>query len=214
MGLIWVKAAMGDETASPMLETSSSPEALLATDPDRILSHAIVTMRRDRASLDAVLEQLPVPIYVTDAAGTVIAFNRACVDFAGRTPIPGQDRWCVTWRLYDQDGRPLPHDRCPMALAIQERRPVRGVVAVAERPDGSRVLFQPYPTPILDGNGTLIGAINLLIDVTDRRQAKALLAQAQRCRRLAQSIMDQPTIETLLLMADEYEQKADSLGGC
>lgn len=204
---------MGDLLASPTLEVSPAPAASMPADPDEILSLAILTMRQDRASLATVLEQLSVPIYVTDTDGFVIAFNRACVDFAGRTPIPGQDKWCVTWRLYDEKGAPLAHDCCPMAVAIQQRRPVRGVVAVAERPDGKRVLFMPYPTPIFDGEGVLIGAVNLLIDVTDKRQADALQAQAQRCRRLAQSIMDQRTIDTLLLMANEYEEKAGTLSG-
>jgi PAS domain S-box-containing protein len=204
---------MGDVITSPMLEVSPAPAACLPADPDEILSLAILTMREDRESLAAILEQLTVPIYVTDTDGVVIAFNRACIDFAGRTPIPGEDKWCVTWRLYDEKGSPLAHDCCPMAVAIQQRRPVRGVVAVAERPDGKRVLFMPYPTPIFDGEGVLIGAINLLIDVTDKRQADALRAQAQRCRRLAQSIMDQRTIDTLLLMANEYEDKAGTLSG-
>jgi len=52
-----------------------------------------------------------------------------------------------------------------MAVAILERRPVRGISAVAERPDGSRVNFMPYPTPIFDTAGHLLGAVNMLIDV-------------------------------------------------
>ncbi len=165
----------------------------------------------DDGSLAEQLEKFPVPIYLTDANGWVTFFNRACVDFAGRTPLPGQDRWCVTWRLHDQDGSPLPHSECPMAVAIKEKRQVRGAVAFAERPDGTRVLFAPHPTPILDRNGALVGAINILIDVTDRRQAALLSAQAIRCRRLAQSVTDQSTVATLLQMAAEYDQKAQTL---
>ena len=61
-----------------------------------------------------------------------------------------------------------------MAVAIREARPIRGVMAVAERPDGTRSLFTPYPTPIVDADGKVVGAVNLLIDVTDERQACAL----------------------------------------
>lgn len=43
-----------------------------------------------------VLDQLPVPIYTTDADGAVTYWNRACVDFAGREPQLGHDRWCVS----------------------------------------------------------------------------------------------------------------------
>ena len=164
----------------------------------------------DRALQDAI-ETLPAPIYLTDADCWVTFFNRACVDFAGRTPVAGQDRWCVTWRLYTEKGAPLPHDCCPMAMAIREQREIRGVVAFAERPDGSRVMFTPYPTLIRDNSGRLVGAVNLLIDVTDERQSASLKAQAQRCRRLAQSVTDSRTVSTLLGMATEYEDKARAL---
>ena len=48
---------------------------------------------------------------------------------------------------------------------------MRGVEAIAERPDGTRVRLLPYPTPLRDGAGRLVGAINLLTDVTEREEA-------------------------------------------
>lgn len=161
--------------------------------------------------LQEALETLHAPIYVTDADGWVTYYNEACIHFAGRTPVAGQDRWCVTWRLYSEDGVPLPHHECPMAVAIKEQREVRGIIALAERPDGSRVMFTPYPTPLHDESGRLIGAVNMLIDITDERQAASLKAQALRCRRLAQSVSDSRTVDTLLGMAADYELKAREL---
>ena len=117
----------------------------------------------------------------------------------------------MTWKLYSEDGTFLPHDECPMAVAVKEKREVRGAVALAERPDGTRVMFTPYPTPLLDENGELCGAVNILIDVTDHRQAGALRAQALRCRRLALSLTDRQAARTLLLMAGEYDEKARAL---
>jgi PAS domain S-box-containing protein len=84
----------------------------------------------------------------------------------------GQDRWCVTWRLYWPDGTWLPHDQCPMAIALKENRPVRGVEAVAERPDGTRIAFMPFPTPLHDTSGVLVGGVNMLLDITQRQRAK------------------------------------------
>jgi PAS domain S-box-containing protein len=178
--------------------------------PEEIAS-AIAVGPREGKGLQALLDAQPMPIYLTDAEGWVTAFNRACVDFAGRKPVAGQDRWCVTWRLHTEGGAYLPHEECPMAVAIRERRKVRGAVAVAERPDGTRVLFTPYPTPMFDEAGEVTGAVNILLDLTDRRQASALKAQAQRCRRLAQSVTDSQTVATLEAMAVEYDEKARSL---
>ena len=118
-----------------------------------------------------LLQALPAAIYTTDANGRITFFNRACIEFAGRTPRIG-DMWCVTWKLFCPDGTPLRHEDCPMAIALKENRPVRDVEAVAERPDGSRICFMPYPTPLRDETGKLIGAVNMLVDITSRKQAE------------------------------------------
>lgn len=128
-------------------------------------------IRRSEKHMRDLLEALPAAVYTTDAAGRITFYNKAAVEMAGRTPLPGQE-WCLTWRLHTPDGAPLPHDQCPMALALKEDRAVRGAEAVAERPDGTRVPFIPYPTPLHDANGKLIGAINMLVDITDRKQAE------------------------------------------
>src|SRR5205823_10215054 len=111
-------------------------------------------------------------IYTTDAEGKITYFNEAAVDLAGRAPILGSDEWCVTWKLYNPDGTPLPHHQCPMAIALREGRPIRNAEAVAERPDGSRIPFIPFPTPLRDAAGNVVGAINMLVDISERRQAE------------------------------------------
>lgn len=185
-------------------------QALLARS-DQMLRSALDALKEGEAALHAALQALPAPIYMTDADGVVTFFNSHCIGFAGRQPAVGKDRWCVTWKLFTEDGAFLPHDRCPMAVTIGERRPIRGVTAVAERPDGTRVTFTPFPTPILDSAGALIGAVNLLLDVTEVRQIEDLQAQAARCRRLAVGVNDARTTEILLKMAADCEARAAAL---
>jgi PAS domain S-box-containing protein len=122
--------------------------------------------------LQDLLAAIPAAIYTTDVDGKITYFNEAAVEFSGRTPTLGHDEWCVSWKLFWPDGTPLPHDQCPMAIALKEGRPVRGAEAVAERPDGTRVPFIPFPTPLRDGSGKVVGAINMLVDLSERRQAE------------------------------------------
>ncbi|EJC83237.1 PAS domain S-box [Rhizobium leguminosarum bv. trifolii WSM2297] len=129
-------------------------------------------IRASEQHMRDLLEALPAAVYTTDATGRITFYNKAAVEMSGRTPQAG-DMWCVTWRLFNLDGTPLPHDQCPMAVALKEDRPVRGAEAIAERPDGSRVPFIPYPTPLHDANGHLVGAINMLVDITERKQAES-----------------------------------------
>jgi PAS domain S-box-containing protein len=118
-----------------------------------------------------LLEALPVAIYTTDADGRITFYNRAAAELWGHHPELGSSWWCGSWRIYWPDGRPLPHNECPLAIALKEGREVRDVEAIVERPDGTRVRFRPYPTPLRDPSGRLVGAINLLMDVTERHDA-------------------------------------------
>lgn len=176
-----------------------------------ILDTAVTAVSGDRGGFADLLDQLPAAIYVTDTEGTITYYNRACVELAGRTPEQG-DKWCVTWKLYTPAGDSLPHDRCPMAVAIREQRAVRDVEAVAERPDGSRFSFVPYPTPLFDAGGNLSGAVNLLLELSVKHKPSYLSSQAEKCRRLACTSSDPTLVETLSLMAAKYDEQALRLG--
>lgn len=120
-----------------------------------------------------LIEALPAAIYTTDAQGRITYYNQAAADMWGQRPTLGQSEWCGSWKLYWPDGTPLAHDECPMAIALREKRPIRGMEAIAERPDGTRIPFIPYPTPLFDADGNLIGAVNMLVDITERKRAEA-----------------------------------------
>jgi PAS domain S-box-containing protein len=122
-------------------------------------------MTTDKSLLDA----LPVAIYTTDAEGRITYYNSAAVELWGAAPEPNA-HWCGSWKLYHSDGAPLPHDECPMAIALKEKRAVRGLEAVLERPDGERIPFRPYPTPLFDETGALRGAVNMLVDLRESRR--------------------------------------------
>jgi PAS domain S-box-containing protein len=155
--------------------------------------HATVRPRRRNSSEDGdgyyrkVLDGLPAAIYTTDALGQITYYNEAAAKLWGHWPEIGNSEWCGSWKLFWPDGRALPHGECPMALAIKEKRQIRGMEAVAERPDGSRVPFIPYPTPLFDADGRLIGAVNMLVDISDRKQAEEA---AQRLAAIVESSDD------------------------
>jgi len=129
-------------------------------------------LREGEQRFQAMLQALPTAIYTTDAGGKITFYNRAAAELAGREPVLGVDDWCVSSRLYHPDGSPLPLDQRPMAIALKEQRPVRGAEFIAERPDGSRARLVPYPTPLFDQDGRLTGAINMLVDITERHAAE------------------------------------------
>lgn len=136
-------------------------------------------LRKQEWQSRELLDALPAAVYTTDAAGRITYFNRAAAELAGREPTLGSDEWCVTWRLFWLDGRSMSHDQCPMAVALKEHRPVRGEEAIAERPDGTRVPFIPYPMPLHDMSGVLVGAVNMLVDISERKAFEESLHQGE-----------------------------------
>jgi two-component sensor histidine kinase len=160
-----------------------------------------------------LLNALPTAIYTTDAEGRITFYNEAAVEFAGRRPALGEE-WCVTWRLYNLDGTPLPHAQCPMAIALREGKPNRGAEAIAERPDGARRTFTPYPTPLFDAEGKLVGAVNMLVDITERKAAEdrqRLLANEVNHR--ANNILAVVQSMVRLSRSETVEEFRDTLNG-
>ncbi len=137
-------------------------------------------LRATDAQLQMMIDALPAAIYATDADGYLTHFNPATVELSGRMPQPGVDRWCTTWKLFNADGTPLPHDECPMAVAVTQGRIVRGQQIIAERPNGERTWVTPYPTPLRNAAGEIVGAINMLVDITDAKRAEDELGAAKR----------------------------------
>jgi PAS domain S-box-containing protein len=161
-------------TVSPMRDRTG--RIIGASKIARDISERIVAQRKLRENeqhLQDLMEAIPAAIYTTDAQGRITYFNQAAVELAGRTPTLGSDEWCVTWKLYWPDGTPLPHDQCPMAVALKEGRAIRNAEAIAERPDGTRIPFIPFPTPLRNADGKVVGAINMLVDISERRQAES-----------------------------------------
>ncbi|MGE0233682.1 MAG: PAS domain S-box protein, partial [Flavobacteriaceae bacterium] len=150
----------------------ANPEATL-----QLLQRAASSIDAAEEKVRDVLDALPAAIYRTDAGGVLTYYNEAAVSLWGYRPEIGKAEWCGSWKLFRIDGTPLPHDECPMAVALKTGRAIRGIEAIAERPDGSRVRFLPYPTPLYDAAGKPKGAVNMLVDLTDRDRDRQGLSQ-------------------------------------
>jgi PAS domain S-box-containing protein len=153
---------------------------------------------------------LPAAVYTTDAQGRLTHFNQACVELSGRVPKLGTDKWCVSWKLHYPDGRRMPHDECPMAIALKRGRVVHGTEAIAERPDGSRIWFAPYPTPLRDARGRVVGGINMLVDITERKRAEIA---AMRLAAVVRSSHDAIAAKDLNGIITDWNQSAERIFG-
>jgi PAS domain S-box-containing protein len=139
------------------------------SDNVEVLHAAVEAFLKREITYRDILEDLPIAIYTTDLEGRITYYNRACVDLAGRRPVLGHDRWSVAWKLFTAEGVPLPHSESPTALTLRERRAIRGMELIAERPDGTRCNICPHPTPLCDPAGDCLGAVTMLVDITEQK---------------------------------------------
>jgi PAS domain S-box-containing protein len=139
-------------------------------------------LRQSERRYRTLIEDMGVAAYTTDADGYITMYNEAAAELWGRHPALGVERWCGSWEIYTVEGERLPHEDCPMGLALREKRAIRGREIVAVRPDGTRGTIMPHPTPLFDDAGNLVGAINVLVDISEQKHTQDALREALRAK--------------------------------
>src|ERR1700737_4066428 len=81
-------------------------------------------------------------------------------------------------QAFSKDGTPIAHHKCGRALPLRGPQQYNGQEIIVERPDGVRVTTLAHANPFIDGEGGLLGAVNVLIDISARKQAEEALREA------------------------------------
>lgn len=134
------------------------------------------------ARLRAVFDALAAPLLVVDHAGRIVDANAAGRDYLGVGPgeeLPSMQEYLTSHRMFAADGAEiLPADR-PLARSlsgeIAHNREVRIV-----KPDGSEMWALVCGAPVRARDGSIIGGLLTVNDVTERHQARKRLEEAYR----------------------------------
>ncbi|HKE41130.1 MAG TPA: PAS domain S-box protein [Casimicrobiaceae bacterium] len=142
--------------------------------------HVVSSDPRGEFRFRQLLERLPAGAYTCDPEGLITYFNPQAVEIWGRAPKLNHpdDRFCGSFKFFASDGAAVRHDQCWMALALKDRREHNGKEIIIERPDGRRVTALAHASPFLDEDGRLLGAVNVLVDITERKRTEQALRDA------------------------------------
>ena len=145
-------------------------------------THATTARPAIASQLHRVLEEIPAAAYTCDAEGRITYYNRRASNVWGRQPTLNDpvDRYCGAFRLFTADGAPLAHDRCLMALALRDQLALDEQEIIVERPDGSRITVLANVNLLRDESGVVTGAVNILVDINDRKRAEEGISEARQ----------------------------------
>jgi len=159
------------------------------------------TIRESEQKYRRLMSGLPIAIYTCNKEGYIQLYNDAAAKLWGRNPELGKEMWCGSWKIFATDGSLMPLDECPMAVALKEDRIIHTELIV-ERQDGSRCSIIPYPQTIHDAHGEIIGAINTLVDITERVKTKKAM---QKNVEMMNELYMNATAFVCILRGKEYE---------
>ena len=139
-------------------------------------------LRQSETRLREMLDGLPVAAWTCDAAGLITYFNQSARELWGRSPqlLDSQERFCGTWKCLHPDNIPLVTEPCLVASAVSRNCQLQSGEFILERPDGSCRTVLLHSSPLGNSLGQPGGAVNVLVDITERRRMEMELRRSEK----------------------------------
>jgi len=131
----------------------------------------------DPEVLNAVLDSLPMGVYLVDRQGKILLWNSAAERITGylRQNLMGQFANAGFLTYTDTEDKPVDADHSPLSSALREGKPAGSLVNLLHK-QGHRVPVRLFATPIRNSHGSLIGAVESFVETdssakwTERRR--------------------------------------------
>jgi len=156
------------------------------------MAAAAAAADRSRAQLAAVFDSIGEGISVFDAAGRVVLVNRAQARINGY-PDPAQmlreiDYYADIYELTLPSGQPLPVSEWPVSRVLRGESIVDVELRGRRRDTGRGWFFSFSGEPVRGEDGSLLLAVVVTRDITERKRSEEARQESERRLRLAVSI--------------------------
>lgn len=205
-----------ENSGTPLFDANKQVTGALLVFSDNTEKKRIEKKLQQREKyLRDIIQNLPEPVYTCDADGYIQLYNKAAAELWGQEPKPGRDQWTGAWKvLRPEDKTEIPRDLIPMAIVVRNKIPVYGEQIIIQRPDGSLRHVITYPTPLFDEDGKLTGALNMQIDITDRKEREIMVKKTEaKYQNLVEQASDAIVIYSLDGTIYEFNKAASQLTG-
>lgn len=199
------------------VELSQANERLYSEVVER--QQAEIALQQEQEFLKVLLDNVQAGIVACDANGFLTLFNQASRNFHGlpEQPLP-PEQWAEHYDLYMPDGKTqMPKQEIPLFRALQGQIVENVEMVIAPKQGEARTLLANGQA-IADTQGNPQGAVVVMHDITDRKQAEAKRAElirAQAARLEAEADQRRSAflveVSTALAASLDYEQTLASV---
>ena len=148
---------------------------------DKVREQMIEALDAEFGQLRALMEALPVGVWVAEADGKMVMANNAASDICrGKAPLAESIEEYTVYKVFRQNTKELvPAGDYPLARALKGEN-VRDIVLDFERFDGTLGTLITSAAAICDATGDIIGGVVVVMDISQLKQAEAALKESEQ----------------------------------
>ncbi|MGH8094487.1 MAG: PAS domain S-box protein [Chthoniobacterales bacterium] len=146
------------------------------------------TLRESQQLLRLVLETLPVGVAVMNATGNISLINEASKRIWGGMIATGRERWEQTTGYWHKSGQRIDPAEWASMRALSKGEISLNELLDIETYDGQRKIIRNSAAPVRNAEGTIVGAVIVNEDVTDRVRGEEALKESETKLRQAQEL--------------------------